>query len=131
MQGDWDLVELGGASECSIDADDAGVGEREVEVGSCGLCFEAQTPLIRLVYPHGYVRIEKRERLLLISLFEIDAGVGGLDIGKAQCASGPNLRCWCNVTLRSFDEDRAEVPFSVGVAHEVEAGLVEFDAPHL
>ncbi len=63
MELDGDLIEGGGAVNRAFDADQAGVGEIEVEVGSRGLRLKAKLPLVGLGEPDGEVGVEKGEGL--------------------------------------------------------------------
>ena len=117
--------------EGSIDAEQASVSEREVEVGAHGLGFDAETPFVRLVEPDGYIGVEEGEGELFVSLLEVDPGVGALDVGEAKGGAGARLGRGRDFSLRGLDEYGVEVPMALGVADEVEAGLVEADAADL
>src|SRR4051794_41503393 len=83
MERERDKFQLRGAAEGPINANDPSVGKGEVKIGSCGLRFKTQSPLVWLINPDRYIRVKKREGLLLVSLLEVDAGGGGFDVGEA------------------------------------------------
>jgi hypothetical protein len=98
----------------AVDAQHAGVGKIEIEIGAHRLRAKVQLPVISRSQRDGKVGIQERERLLLVALLEIDARVFRLDIGKARSAAGIALargRVW---DVRRLHQNRSKVPPPLG-----------------
>ena len=125
MKLDGDLIEGGGTVNRAFDADQAGVGEIEIQVGSCGLRLKAKLPLVGLGEPDGEVGVEKGEGLFFSAAFEVDAGRTELNVGEAQGGGRVPQPGWGVGSARSLDEQRAEIPLAAGIADKIDAGVVE------
>ena len=106
----------------------AGIGKREIDVRAHGLGGEAELPFVGIFQPYRDVGIEEGEGQLLIAVLEVDARVGGFDIGEAaqaadDGAAGRRLLC-----TRSLQQHGGEVPLSARSPLEIETGLIERNA---
>ena len=121
-----------GAADGAFELDGAGVGG--AGVGAGGMAGEAEVPLAGGGKPEGEVGLGEGEGELLLAGeagLEVDAGVGGFDVGEARRGAGLALGGGRGGDLGGLEEEALEVPAAVGVVDEVEAGRVEGDAGEL
>ncbi len=104
----------GGPMQRAVDAQHAGVGKIEIEIGAHWLRAKVHFPLIAGIQRDGEIGIQERERFLLVALLEIDARVFRLDIGKARSTAGITLAGGGVWDVRCLDQDRSKVPTPIG-----------------
>ena len=63
-------------------SDDPGIGQVQAHVGACRLSAQPDPPHAGILLPERKVGIHKRKRQLFSTVFEVDARIGGRNIGK-------------------------------------------------
>ena len=118
-----------GAAQGAFERDETGVGG--AGIGAGGLAGDADPPLAGLREPEGEVGFGERERQLFEARFDVDAGVGGFDVGESRVGAGGGLGGGSGGDLGGFEEDAFDVPLAVGGVDQIDAGLFQADPGEL
>src|SRR5271170_1195907 len=111
----------------AVDAQHAGVGKVENQVGAHRLRAKVEFPRVLWSQRDGKIGVEERERLLLVAFLEIDARVFRLNVGKARSAAGVALARRGIWDMRCLHQNRSKIPTPIGFPDEVQTGVVEMD----
>ena len=100
-------------------------------IGTGGMTFQAKLPLLRLGKPERELGVSERKRKFLEVALDVDAGVGGFDVGKPWRGADRLLSGRCGFHARGLQQNALDVPAAVRALDEIEAGFVKRDAGKL
>ena len=122
----WRLVQIRRALPGTFHLEQAGVAE--VEIGAHRLRLQAHAPGILRVLPQSEIGFGEAIGLLFRSKLEIDPAVVRLDVGKAGAHFASCFGGRRNRRPGGALEQILEIPASLGIAHQVEAGFGQAEA---